>query len=239
MTSLFHIVLVQPLLNALVFLYLWLPGRDMGMAIIALTVIIRIILWPLSHKALHSQRQMQSIQPQLGEIKRKYAQDKAKQAQEMAALYKQYKINPLLGCLPLLVQFPILLALFRVFQLGLQEGVWQQLYSFTPRPEQLDPTLMGIIDLSERSIVLALLAGVLQFIQSFMLMPSKAAQKAQGGSVAAALNKQMLVFFPLLTVFFGLSFPAALPLYWVVTTLFAIFQQYIHDRYVFTKATLA
>jgi YidC/Oxa1 family membrane protein insertase len=141
------------------------------------------------------------------------------------------------GCLPILIQLPILIALFRVFSAGLDPEQLNTLYSFIERPESLDFMFLGLINLSQRSIILALIAGFSQFILSKMSFPKKSAgqkksAKAGGLDFSSLMGQQMIYFMPLITVFFGLSFPAALPLYWIVITLFGIFQQY------FTKIKL-
>ena len=228
--TIFNQVLYQPLFNGLVWLYNVIPGHDLGIAIIALTILIRIIFYPLSQKAIRSQKAMAKLQPEIKEIRKKY-KDKQEQAKAMMDLYRKYKINPLSGCLPILIQFPILIALYRVFFTGLDPQKLNGLYSFVARPEALNPMFLGIIDLSQRSIVLALLAGLFMFIQSKMIMPKKMAQQGGGlkiGSLdfSSLMSQQMTYFMPLITVFIAWRLPAALPLYWIVITLFGIAQQH-------------
>lgn len=229
MTGLFYELLLRPISNALVALYVFVPGGDFGIAIILLTGIIRLAFWPLQHKALHSQRAMQALQPQMEEVRKKYKGDQKKQSEAMMALYKEHKVNPASGCLPLLVQLPFLIAIFRVLNPtnGFGVEILASLYPFLPSPESINPVFLGLVDLSERSVVLAVLAGALQFVQSRMISSSA---PAGGSGFGAMMNKQMLYFFPILTVFFALSFPAGLALYWVTTTVFAIAQQLVHDR---------
>jgi len=235
--TIFNEVLYRPLFNALIWLYNTIPFHDLGLAIIILTVLIRLILYPLSKKAIQSQKAMAELQPKIKEIQKKY-KNKEEQVKEMTALYKKYKINPMAGCLPILIQLPILIALFRVFSAGLDPEQLNTLYSFIQRPESLDFMFLGLIDLSQRSIILALVAGFSQFVLSKMSFPKKSAgqkksNKPGGLDFSSLMGQQMIYFMPLITVFFGLSFPAALPLYWIVITLFGIFQQY------FTKIKLA
>jgi len=228
--TLFNQILYQPLFNGLIWLYNVIPGHDLGIAIIVLTVITRLILYPLSQKAIRSQKAMTKLQPEIKEIRKKY-KDKQEQAKAMMDLYKKYKINPLSGCLPILIQLPILIALYRVFFTGLDPQKLDGLYSFVARPEALDPMFLGIMDLSQRSIVLAILAGFFMFIQSKMIMP-KSMMKQGGGlkignmDFTSLMSQQMTYFMPLITVFIAWRLPAALPLYWVVITLFGIIQQY-------------
>lgn len=228
--QIFNEVLYLPLFNALVFLYNIIPGQDLGIAIIVLTVIIRLILYPLSKKAIKSQKALTELQPQIKEIQKKH-KDKAEQAKSMMDLYRKYKINPMSGCLPVLIQLPLLIALYRVFYTGLDPERLNGLYSFVARPELLNPMFLGIIDLSERNIPLALLAGFLMFIQSKMMM-SKGRSLPGGGAkigkldFSSIMGHQMTYFMPLITVFIAWGLPAGLPLYWVVITLFGIIQQY-------------
>jgi len=234
--NLFNQILYYPLFNALVWLYNIIPGQDLGIAIIILTALIRLILYPLSRKAIRSQKAMAKLQPEIKEIRKKY-KNKEEQAKAMMGLYQKYKINPLSGCLPILIQLPILVALYRVFFTGLDPQKLNGLYSFIEQPSSLNPIFLGLVDLSQRSIVLAILAGIFMFIQSKMIMPQKALQSTQGTKIAgldisSLMSHQMVYFMPLITIFIAWNLPAALPLYWIVITLFGIVQQH------FTKAEI-
>jgi len=224
LSLLFNEVIYRPLFNGLIFLYNVLPGHDFGIAIIVLTVIIRIILYPLNQKAIKSQKEMQLIQPKVKEVQQKYKNNKEEQGKALMDLYKEHKINPASGCLPILVQLPILWGLFSVLRAGLNPEKLTQLYSFVARREIINNTFLGILDLSQKSIILAILAGIAQFIQSKMLMPKTSA--SQSSDFSSVMNKQMVYFFPVFTVFIAASLPAGLGLYWVATTVFGIVQQY-------------
>ncbi len=232
--TLFNEILYRPLFNGLILLYNIIPGRDLGLAIIVLTALIRLILYPLSRKAIQSQKAIADLQPEIKEIQRKY-KNKEEQARATMALYQKYKVNPMSGCLPILIQFPILIALYRVFITGLDPQKLDVLYSFVKRPDSLNVMFLGIVNLSQRSIILALLAGFFQFIQTKMIMPKKkATQKGlKIGSLdfSSLMGQQMTYFMPLITVFIAWSLPAALPLYWIVITLFGIVQQYFTPRF--------
>ena len=147
----FYVILYQPLFNCLVLLYNYIPGHDFGIAIIFLTIIIRIILFPISVKAVKSQRSLQRIQPRMQEVQRKYKDDKEKQAKEILALYKEEKINPFSGLLLALIQLPILIALYRVFWNGLNPKELIGLYSFVANPGHINAIFLGIIMLSRKS----------------------------------------------------------------------------------------
>ena len=173
LTNFFYLALYKPLFNALVLLYLHLPGRDFGVAVIVLTLLTRIIFYPLGAQALKSQKQLSELQPKIKEVQEKYKNDKAAQGKFLMELYQKEKINPLSGCLPLLIQLPILIALYQVFWKGLEAKEMANLYSFVPHPGSIEPTFLGIINLSAPSFPLAILAGILQFIQTKMITPSQ------------------------------------------------------------------
>jgi len=221
---LYNEVIYRPLFNGLIFLYNVIPGHDFGVAIVVLTIVIRIILYPLNQKAIKSQKEMQVIQPKIKEVQQKYKDDKEKQGRALMELYKEHKINPASGCLPILVQLPILWGLFSVLRAGLKPESLVKLYSFVAHPGVINNMFLGILDLSQKSIVLAVLAGIAQFIQSKMITPQTTS--SSGSDFASVMSKQMLYFFPLFTVFIAASLPAGLGLYWVTTTVFGIGQQY-------------
>lgn len=230
MATLFNTVLYQPLFNLLVFLYNIIPGHDVGVAIIILTVIIKVALLPLSIKATKSQKALQDLQPKMEEIKKKYKDKKEEQARALMELYKSEKVNPLSSCFPLLIQFPFLIAVFQVFRNGFSPESLDLVYPFISRPEMLNPISFGIMDLSAPIWYLAFLAGAAQYWQTKMLMHKKQPIKTDGAkdeSMTAMMNKQMMYMMPVLTVFIGLSLPGGLTLYWFVTTALMVLQQMI------------
>lgn len=232
----FDVVLVRPLFNLLVFLYDIIPGLDMGVAIILLTLIIKFVLWPFMNSSLKSQKAMQELQPKIEELKQKHKDDKEALAKAMMALYQTEKVNPLSSCLPLLIQFPILIALYQVLLKGFDPSALSMLYDFVPNPGEIHKFFLGIVDLSIPSLWLAVLAGVFQFFQSRMLMmkrPPKQVAGAPGAkdeTMLAAMNKSMLYFMPIMTVVIGASLPGGLALYWVTVTVFSIVQQMVVFR---------
>jgi YidC/Oxa1 family membrane protein insertase len=228
MSSIFHTILYQPLYNLLVLLYFIMPARDMGLAIIALTIIVKLLLYPLSKKSIKSQKELQELQPKLNELKNKYKDNKDELGRATINLYKENKINPLSSCLPLLLQLPFFWAIFRVLRNGLSQSSMSALYSFIPHPETLVPSLFGILDLSKPSIVIAFLAAISQFVQAKMLSVKRPVVKddaARDEDFAAIMNKQTLYMMPVITFFIGVKFPSGLALYWFVSTLLTIFQQ--------------
>lgn len=234
MGNFFEVIFYQPILNLLVWIYNIIPGHNIGLAIIALTIIIKLILYPLSKKALEGQKALQSLQPKLDELKKKYADDKEAMSKAMMELYKQEKVNPLSSCLPLLIQLPFFWAIFRVFRdelLG--KAISPLLYSFISNPGAINHLAFGFLDFSKPNIVLAILAGAAQFWQTKM-MPTQAAPVATEGAkdenMMAAMNKQMLYIMPAVTVFICLSLPSGLSFYWFISTILTIAQQWYMFR---------
>ena len=224
--SAFNVILYQPLFNALILLYKNLPGHDFGLAVIVLTILTKIIFYPFGIKAIRSQKSLQDIQPRLQEIQTKHKDDKEKQVKETLELYKKEKVNPLSGCLPLLVQLPILIALYQVFWKGLQPEQMVHLYSFVSSPGVIDPSFLGLINLSKPNMYLAIFAGISQFVQSKMTVPKTQKLKTGGSQMGEMMQKQMLYFFPAFTVLILWNLPSAIGLYWLVSTVFSIIQQY-------------
>lgn len=214
-------IIYRPILNLLVFLYNTVPGHDIGVVIILVTLVTRVVLAPLMHKQLQGQKAMNALQPKLNEVREKYKNDKEGQAKAMMDLYKEHKVNPLGSCLPLLVQLPILFALYRVFSHALH-GTLTGLYTFVKNPGTIDPQFLHLVDLSKPSLIFSILAGALQFWQSKQMMQSNTANDA----TAKAMAIQTTYILPLFSIVIALKLPAGLPLYWIVTTLFAIAQQY-------------
>lgn len=231
-TSFFYIVLYQPIFNALILLYQYVPGRDFGIAVIVLTVLIRIVIYPLGTKSIKAQKALSEIQPKIKEIQEKYKHNKEQQAKAVMEFYQKEKINPFSGCLPLLIQLPIIIALYRVFltfKEGLNAEELNALYSFVNYSDSLNTSFLGIVDLTEPFWLLAVFVGVLQFFQTKMLSPknkSLAKQTDKMGQFSETMQKQMLYFFPVFIILILWSLPSVIALYLAVFTLFSIVQQY-------------
>lgn len=225
----FNTVLYQPMLNFLVLIYIY--TNNFGVAVIALTLLIKLATNPLNDKALKSQKAMAEIQPRLQEIQRKYKDNQQKQAEEMMALYRDKKFNPFSGVFLLFLQIPILWALFYVFKGGIAIDP-NMMYSFVSLPQQINPFFLGI-DLSKPNLALAVLTAIAQFFQAKTGTPSmpKSESKDTASQVSEMMTKQMIYVVPLITLFVLYTLPAALGLYWIITTIFTIFQQ----RSVFNK----
>lgn len=229
MSFLYQNIIYKPIFNALVFLYENASFGDIGIAIILLTILIRIILYPLFHKSAVYQKRMQNIQPKIKAIqdKHKHNKDKTQQTQEMLAIYKEENLNPFSGFFLILVQLPILFALYRIFLNIFKPESFDNLYSFIPKPESLNPDFLGLINLSENSILLVVLAALLQYLQAKLALSKHVSNP---DSMADRMSKQMVFMGPILTVIVFYKFPAAIALYWAVASLFSVFQQIIINK---------
>lgn len=213
MAALFNSIFVQPLYSVLVWLGAVLPGHNLGLAIIALTLGVRLVLFPLQHRMMKTQKTLKTLEPEIKRI-RSEEKDQAEQARKMMALYREHGVNPLAGFLLLLIQIPVLLALFFVFR-------------DLPASPDLAPTLFGLIDLTNRNYFLAVLAGVAQWGQLTLARPPLSTSAAgQAGSpteeMGRKLTSQMRWFLPIMIVVAASSLPAAIGLYWLTSNLFSL-----------------
>ena len=226
----FKTILVQPLFNLLASIYAILPIHDFGISIIILTVLVRLILWPLVNRQLHSQRAMQRLQPEIARIKTAAKGDRTLEGQQIMELYKEKGINPFASFLPLIIQLPIFFALYAVLKDVVKPGEIAKL-SYEPvrhlgaiadiiRGGAFHPALLGAIDLAKASPLLAVIAAIAQFFQTRQLTPKPVNPDPQ-----AQMMSTMTYIFPFLTFFVGLRLPSALALYWITTSAVAILQQ--------------
>ncbi|MEK7532166.1 MAG: YidC/Oxa1 family membrane protein insertase [Patescibacteria group bacterium] len=231
MASLFQTILYQPLFNALVWLYNVIPGTDIGVAILVLTFIIKVILYPLMNTSIKAQKKLQDMQPRLQELKQRHGANKEEMTKRTLELYKEHKVNPVSSCFPVLLQIPILLALYYVLRDGLGTADFSKLYSFVQNPGSLDPVMFGLVNLATPNIILGVLAGAAQFWQSKMLMakrpPKAAGEGGKDEDMMAMMNKQMTYFMPVITVLVGFQLPGGLMLYWLASTVLTALQQLI------------
>lgn len=228
-------ILYRPLYNALIFLVWLIPGHNVAWAIIILTIVIRLILLPSSLKAARAQIKLRDLQPELAKIQAEHKDDKTKQSQAVMEFYKKHKVSPWGSCLPLLIQFPILIILYYVFINGLGTQRFDLLYSFVPRPEFIKTIWLGIDLAKPDRWVLPIITGALQFIQGWQMQPKRrktedGSQKDKGQEMSQMMTRQMLYLMPVFTIIIAMRLPAALPLYWGITTLFGIGQQWWAGR---------
>lgn len=222
--QLYQSVFYQPIFNLLVFFYNVIPGTDIGIAILALTVLVRLILLPLSLQSIKSQRAMQQMQPKLRALQEEFKGDKEKLSRATMELYAKEKVNPLSSCLPLLIQLPFFLAIYQAMRNGLGQKL-SLLYAFVPNPGTIEPIAFGMLNLAAPSIPLAVLAGVSQYFQTKMMMPPPSDASGKNDTMAM-MNKQMVYVMPAVTVFIGARLPGGLALYWLLTNLLTMLQQW-------------
>jgi YidC/Oxa1 family membrane protein insertase len=228
-------VFYRPIYNGLIFLTSVVPFNDLGLAIIILTLIIRTILLIPSHRAMQSQKRMQTIQPKLEKIKEKYKGDQQKIATETMAVWKEAKINPMGSCLPLLLQLPFLITLFYVIQSGLNPDKSYLLYMEYSNfgIENINASFFGLMNLTKPNIyVLPLIVGGLQFLQMHMMMANKPQTKSKNGkgNEMAMASNIMTYVMPVMIAVFTASLPAGVGLYWGTSTLYGIGQQFFINK---------
>ena len=250
-TPAWNFLLVHPLISLLVGAYDLLP--DFGFAVVLVTLLIRLALYPLYVTQIRSQRAMQELAPAIKELQQKYGKDRARIQQEQMKLYQERGINPLGGCLPLLLQMPILFAMYAAFVQAPQldgEQLRQAIWPFVPLPAgveaashldmtahwlpwiqscvQSDGSMLHGLACPDKILfgftgILPIVAGALQLVASLQAMP---ANQPKSEDPNVRVTQTMAYYFPLITVYFASTFPSGLAVYWVTTTVFQIVQQY-------------
>jgi len=228
-TEFFRTILSQPLFNGLVLLYEHASFGDLGVAIILLTIVVRIILFPLFHKTAKHQKVAQRIQPEVKKIQQKHKNDKETQTKELMELYKKHQVNPLTPILLLILQLPILFALYRIFINGLTEETFSLLYSFVSVPENISQTFLGVVQLNAVSIPIAILAAGAQYVQGKLAVSRSKNQDALPAQ-ARKMAKMSIYLGPTIALVVLTRFPAAVGLYWLTSTGFSIIQQIIVNK---------
>jgi YidC/Oxa1 family membrane protein insertase len=231
----FHTIFYQPLYNALVALTTIVPGHDLGLAVVLLTIIVKLILIPISHKTIKTQKKMKELEPAMSKIKENH-KDQQEQALKIMELYSQHGVNPFSGVFLMFLQLPIILALFFVFKDGL-DLTSTDIYSFILKPEFISHKLFGLVDLTQKSIVLALLVGITQLVQVQLSVPPAPAKKegadaSFGDSLAQSMSFQVKYVLPVFIMFVSYGLNTAVSVYWIVNNLFTV----AHELYVRRKA---
>lgn len=248
MSSFFHSVFYEPLYNALVFLVNIVPGHDIGIAVILLTILVKLLISPITLSSSRTQARIKEIEPALKAVREKHSKDQKKQAEETLKIYQEKGINPFSGFLGLIVQIPIIFALYFVFLKGLHidpalidsyphlPGFINtallhggNLYPFVELPEFIRVNFLGLIDLTGKSLVLALLAGISQYFQMKTVMGNDPVSLRPSGSLredlAQSMKFQMRYILPAIIFFVAYTVSSAVALYWVVSNVFGIFQE--------------
>lgn len=226
---LYNEMLYRPLFNGLVWFYMSLPIQDLGLAIILFTVTVRLAILPLMLKASRDQKDMARLQPEIKKIQEQFKENKEAQSMALMRLYKEHRVNPFSGCLVLLIQLPILIALLQVFQRGFNPQELGLLYSFVQNPGALNPVSLGILDLSKGNIFLGVLAAISQFFQTKITMQNQASSPKEG-DFAKALQWQAIYIFPAIIFIWSVTLPSALTLYWTVLNFLGIVQEIIMHK---------
>lgn len=227
----------EPLYNGMIGLLDLLPWLSVGFAVIVFTIIVKSILFPLSRKSVRTQLEMKKIEPEINKIKEQYKDDKNTQAQKIMALYKESKINPFAGILLVIIQLPILWALYSIFlRGGLPVINTDILYPFIKVPESIDMSFLGF-DITQKSTIFALVAAFVQFIQIQITMPkTQKVKKDENKSVnfkdelARSMTFQMRFIAPIMIFVVARSFSMVVSLYLITASVFAIVQEYVMKR---------
>jgi YidC/Oxa1 family membrane protein insertase len=228
----FQTYIFAPLYNLLVYIVSVLPGHEVWMAVALLTILVKLVLVPLYKKQIRTQYIMSHVMPKIKAIQEKY-KDKKDQtsqqslAQETMALWKQYKLNPLTPFVILIVQIPVLFALYRVFFTGI-EAHRDLLYTNIHIPEILNQTFFGI-ELSGRSLLLAVLAGLTMLALNWLMFQNKN-KNIEESDFQKSLNLQMQYVLPVVIGVVSYITPAVVAIYIVVGNLFVIAQEYLIRR---------
>ncbi|MEN9405276.1 MAG: hypothetical protein RLY47_235 [Candidatus Parcubacteria bacterium] len=225
----FSTIVTTPLYNGMVLLMGALPWADLGVVIILFTCIIRLVLFPLAQKSVKTQIVMQEIQPKLDAIREQFKGDPQQQASRTMAVYKENGLNPFASILFMFIQIPIIFGLYFMFlHAGFPSIDSNFLYSFVHVPAGVDTMFLGFIDMTVKSLPIAILAGVFQFIQAQLMKMPKPKQDDKpsfGKEFTKSLNFQMKYVFPLIIIFVAAALPASIALYWATSNVFSIGQE--------------
>lgn len=230
-STFFKAVFYQPLYNGLIYLMDILPFFDAGVIVILFTIIVKLIMFPLSIKATKAQIEMKDIEKDLKKIKEQYP-DKQIQTQKTIELYKEKNINPFAGFFVLLLQLPIIIALYQIFlKSGLPVINLELLYSFVSAPLSINMSFLGLIDIAGKSIVLAVIAGISTYFQIAYATPpvdkntDPNSKPTMQEDVMKMMQTQMKYGFPVLVTFISWSVSAAVSIYWITSNIFTIGQE--------------
>jgi YidC/Oxa1 family membrane protein insertase len=238
--SIWHNFFFDPVYNTLVFFVDIFPGGDVGLAIIATVLIVKTVLLPISIKAVKTQKAMREIEPKLKELREKHKDDRKDQAEAMMAVYKEAGMNPFASIFLLFLQIPIIIALY--FSVSSGGGVplpdinVDLLYSFIAEPVAVTMNFLGVFDISQRSFLLALVAGITQYIHISFTMPTLPPKDPDAAPDMKAdfmrnMQMQMKYVLPVMIVGAAYIFSASIALYFVVSNLTMIAQEYFVKKH--------
>lgn len=235
-STIWHTIVYKPLYNILILFIGVLPGQSVGGAIILLTIIVKLALYPLTGKSIKAQRAMKELEPELKQIREKHKEDKQLQAKKTMELYQERGVTPFSGCLPLFIQIPIIIGLYWVFKdLKIDDAMF---YEFVSKPTSLDMHFL-FFDLAQKSIILAVLSGITQFIQTHLSLgrqPVTTPVSPTDGKpsfqedFAKSMQVQMRYVLPVMIGFIAFNTSAAVALYWTTSNILSIIQELLMRR---------
>ena len=228
-SAFFHAVFYNPIYNALTALVAFVPGGDVGIAVILLTIGIRVVLLPFSLSAARTQRAMKVLEPKIKELKEKHKGNKEKEATETLALYREARVNPFASILTVFIQIPVLLALYWVFRYEPFSIInTALLYTFTPVPHTVSLQFLGLISVAGKSIILAVLAGLSQFLQAHLALSGTMSPSATSakGDFQKIMGTQLKYVFPFLIGIISYTTSGAVALYFITTNLAGSLQEW-------------
>jgi YidC/Oxa1 family membrane protein insertase len=238
LSNLFSTFIYDPLYNALILFVDLVPGGDVGIAVILLTILVKVLLIPISIKAVRTQILMRELEEPLKLLQEQLKDDRQKQATEIMALYKSKGVNPFSSILLIFLQLPIIFGLYWVFfRGGLPEIDLETLYTFMRAPDVIKMEFLGIVDMAGRSAVLALLAGITQFYQAKLSLPAPKPKKAGDApsfkdDLARSLHLQMRYVLPIIVVVISFTISAAIALYWTTSNIVSILQEWYVRKHI-------
>ncbi len=245
MQALWNTIFYQPIYNALIFIIGNITFGDVGFAIILLTIIVKLILSPLTKKSIKSQILMKQMEPELQKIKKEFT-NKEEQAKKTFELYKKYGTNPFSGCLVVIIQLPVIFALYYVFYKDISLNL-NLIYSFVNVPLYLHTKFLGLIDVSStKNIILGILAGISQFVQGYLATPPKQTNievvkdnlktKTFQEELSNSMQMNIKYILPVFIAFIAYKFSAAVAIYWITSNIFTIVQEW-YIRHQLAKKT--
>lgn len=229
MSELFHTFVYVPLYNTLIAILAYVPWIDVGVAVIILTVVVKTLLFPISLKAARHQQLLKKLEKPMREIQEKYKDDKQEQGRKLLELYKEAGTNPFSGFFLILIQLPIIIGLYLVFYRGGLPAVHvETLYAWVKIPDNVHMLFLGLVDMAGKSLPLAAVAGITQYIQAHLTLPKLEPRKETDGfqqDFARSMNTNVRYVFPLLMGGLAYALSAAVALYWITSNIFAIGQE--------------
>ena len=238
MVAIWNTIFYYPIYNALIFLMGSVTFGDVGFAVILLTLIVKLILFPLSQKSIKSQIMLKKLDPELKKIKKDFP-DKQEQAKQTFALYKKYGVNPFSGCLLVIIQIPVIFGLYYAFYKGLALGN-VPIYSFVNYSDNANALFLGLVDLHSKSLVFAILAGVTQFLQSYFMYPKKTKEEKEAeanntekgfqAELAKSMTMNIKYILPVFIAVIAYQISAAVALYWITSNIATIAQEWYVRR---------